>query len=219
MCPQNRFFGFHLVGCAPNQFFGFHSASAGFFEEKTLKTVFGTSFPVEKVIFIFVGPHSNGEKWSRLPKIIFHGYLGKYCLFQENSYMKTIQNFISYKKDYIDFCCQTTPSLQNGHVLPQIVFRNFFNIHEVLLLESILFRKKILWRINMVLIKFSLNVLLFEKLRNECKILPFFQRLCVLSRTTQVQLPSFTFVACNYGGLWHKSSATRLLETDGTLYT
>ncbi len=42
-------------------------------------------------------------------------------------------------------------------------------IYEVLLLESILIRKKILWRINFVLIKFLLNTLLFEKLRNEFK--------------------------------------------------
>ncbi len=40
--------------------------------------------------------------------------------------MKNIQNPISYKKIYIDFCRQTLPSPQNGHVLPQIVFRSFF---------------------------------------------------------------------------------------------
>ncbi len=39
-------------------------------------------------------------------------------------------------------------------------------IYEVLLLESILNRKKILWRINFVLIKFSQNALLFQKSRN-----------------------------------------------------
>ncbi len=43
------------------------------------------------------------------------------------------------------------------------------NIHEVLLLEGILIRKKILWRINFVLIKFLLCALLFEKSRNEYK--------------------------------------------------
>ncbi len=43
------------------------------------------------------------------------------------------------------------------------------NIHEVLLLGSMFIRKKILWRINFVLIKFSPNVLFFVKLPNECK--------------------------------------------------
>ncbi len=53
-------------------------------------------------------------------------------------------------------------------------FRNFFhhklkNIHKVFLLESIFIWMKILCRINFVLIKFSSNVSLFEKLHNECK--------------------------------------------------
>ncbi len=43
------------------------------------------------------------------------------------------------------------------------------NIHEVLLLESILIRNKILWRINSIFIKFSLNALLFMKSWNQCK--------------------------------------------------
>ncbi len=43
--------------------------------------------------------------------------------------MENIQNLISYKKVCIDFCRQTPTSPQNGHVLPQMVFRNFFNIN------------------------------------------------------------------------------------------
>ncbi len=43
------------------------------------------------------------------------------------------------------------------------------DIHWVLLFESKLTLKKILWTLNFGLIKFSLNTLLFEKLRNECK--------------------------------------------------
>ncbi len=53
-------------------------------------------------------------------------------------------------------------------------FSQFFQhklkkICEVFLLESIIIRKKILWRINFVLIKFLLNALLFKKLQNEYK--------------------------------------------------
>ncbi len=54
------------------------------------------------------------------------------------------------------------------------------NIHDVLLLKSILIRKTILW-INFVLIEFSISALLFEKSSCECKN-PI--RPCVLSRTT-----------------------------------
>ncbi len=41
--------------------------------------------------------------------------------------MKNIRNLFSYlKKGYIDFCCQTPPSSQNGHVRPQIILSSFF---------------------------------------------------------------------------------------------
>ncbi len=88
--------------------------------------------------------------------------------------MKNNENLISYKKVYIDFYRQAPPSLQNGHVISQMVFSQIFqhklkNIREVFLLESILIRKKTLCRINFVLLKFSPNGLLFEKLQNECK--------------------------------------------------
>ncbi len=57
------------------------------------------------------------------------------------------------------------------------------NIHEVFPLKSILTWKKILWRINFVLIKFSPNVLLFEKLQNECKNPSFLHKVtCIKAR-------------------------------------
>ncbi len=40
--------------------------------------------------------------------------------------MKNIQNLNNNKKDYIDFCLQTSAFPRNGYVLPQMVFRNFF---------------------------------------------------------------------------------------------
>ncbi len=39
--------------------------------------------------------------------------------------MKNIQNADVYKIGYIDFCRQTPPSSQNGHVLPQMGFSQF----------------------------------------------------------------------------------------------
>ncbi len=50
------------------------------------------------------------------------------------------------------------------------------NIYEVLLLKSVLIRKKILRRINFILIKFLLNKLFLEKLTNECKKPLFFHK-------------------------------------------
>ncbi len=79
---------------------------------------------IEKVIFIFVIGHPILWKMVMLPKIIFHGFL-----FWKNCYTKNIQNIISLKIVYTDFCCQTPPSPQNGNVIPQVVFFNFFNIN------------------------------------------------------------------------------------------
>ncbi len=63
------------------------------------------------------------------------------------------------------------------------------NIHEVLLLESILIWKEILWRINFVLIKFSLNVLLFEKSWNECKNPSFLHKaMCIESNQSSMKM-------------------------------
>ncbi len=59
------------------------------------------------------------------------------------------------------------------------------NFHKVFPLENILIRKKILWRINFVLIKFSPNALLFEKLQNECKNSSVSIKLHVLGQTMQ----------------------------------
>ncbi len=85
--------------------------------------------------------------------------------------MKNIQNLIFYKKVYIDFCCQTPLSLKmvvSSHNWFFAIFSHKLkNICKVFLLESILSRKKILWRINFFLIKFSPNTLLFEKLQNQ----------------------------------------------------
>ncbi len=62
-----------------------------------------------------------------------------------------------------------------------IFYHKLKNIHAVLLLESILIQKKILWRINYVLTKFLLNALLFEKSRNKCKNPSFLQKATCIS--------------------------------------
>ncbi len=64
----------------------------------------------------------------------------------------------------------------------QVFQHKLKNFREIFLLKSILIRKRILWRINFVLIKFLPNALLFEKLQNECKNLSFLHKFtCIRS--------------------------------------
>ncbi len=104
----------------------------------------------------------------------------------------------------------------NGHVLLQMVFRNFFNIklkniREVFLLDGILIWKKILWRINFVLIKFLLNALLFEKSWNECKNLLFLHKAMCIEldhNSMKMQHGLSTFLALYSRRLWFLSWRT-----------
>ncbi len=55
------------------------------------------------MLFMFVNQCPIPSKMVMSPKIIYHGYIGKYCGFFQT---KNIQNFIYYKKGYIDNCHQ-----------------------------------------------------------------------------------------------------------------
>ncbi len=66
--------------------------------------------------------------------------------------------------------------------LSQFFQRKLKNVYEVLLPESILIQKKILWRINLVLIKCSPNAFLFEKLQDDCENPSFLHKVtCIRS--------------------------------------
>ncbi len=65
------------------------------------------------------------------------GVFKNIVFFRKNCQMKNIQNLISYEEGYIDFCLQTSPSLQNGRVLPQMVFHRFFNKNTVFFLKLV----------------------------------------------------------------------------------
>ncbi len=105
-------------------------SQCGGFWGKNVKAVFGTPFPIEKVIFIFVLQHPIPWKMAMSPKnYLLRLFWKKNFFFEKNCYMKQIQNLISYNKVYTDFCRQTPPSPQNDHILSQMVFRNFFNIN------------------------------------------------------------------------------------------
>ncbi len=126
-----------------------------------------------KVYIHFCCPTSHSLKNGHDPKNFFPRHFGKYCFNWKNCYTKNIQNLISYKKVNVDFCNQTPLPLKmvmSSHEwFSQFFQHKLKNICEVFLLASILIWKKILWRINFVLTKFSPNALLFKKLQNECK--------------------------------------------------
>ncbi len=120
------------------------------FGRKNFKVIFGTPFPIEKVISIFVVSTPHSLKNGHAPKIIFHSYFGKYWFLSPDC---------TFPPKWL---CPPTNS-----------FSQFFqlklkNIRAVFLLKSVLIRKKILWIINFVFTKFSPNVLFFGKLQNEC---------------------------------------------------
>ncbi len=54
--------------------------------------------------------------------------------------MKNTKNVDAHKKGYTDFCRQTSPSPQNGHVLPQMDFPQFPT--KILLFSKNLFYNK-----------------------------------------------------------------------------
>ncbi len=114
-------------------------------------------------------PHSltNGH-----PEFIFRSYFGKYCFLKKNCHIKIFKTPFLTKKFILIFVARHPISLKIVMSSHKWFFLQSFqhklkNIHEVFLLESILIRKKILWRINFVLKKFSPNALLFDKLQNE----------------------------------------------------
>ncbi len=81
------------------------------------------------------------------------------------------------------------------------------NIHEISLLESIRIRKKILWRINFVFIKYLLNAFLFEESRNKCKNPSFLHKTTRNEwdhGTTKMRCCLSTFMTWNYRGVWYR---------------
>ncbi len=124
-------------------------------------------------------------------KILF-GFFFKILLYKKYSKPHSLQKSLYW------FLLPGTPFHSKWLRLPVSGFSQLFqhklkNNRRVFLLKSILIWKKILWRINFVLAKFSLNVLFFKKLQNECENPSFHHKLTC--RSIQAQLSSFTFMA------------------------
>ncbi len=118
-------------------------------------------------------------------------------------------------KNHEQLCriCQTVINLSRVIIISwkpkSIVFEcKLKNIHKVLPCESILIRKKSLWRINFDLIKFLSTALLFEKLRNDCKNPLFLCKVMRIESDYADAVTKFTFVACNCRGLCYRDGAT-----------
>ncbi len=139
------------------------------------------------------------------PKIIFRGYFGKYCFLKKLLYEKYAKPHFLQNSLYIIFLSPNTP-FPSKWSCPLNGFSQFFqhklkNIREVFRL-NVLNRKKTLWRINFVLIKFSPNALFLKNYRMNAKFHYFSIRLCVLGQTTQAQLSRFTFMTLYSRMLW-----------------
>ncbi len=152
------------------------------------------------------------------PKNYFSQLFWKiFFYFKKLLHKKYWKPHLSQKSSY--WFLSPEPASHSGHVLSANGFSQLFqhklkNIRKVFLFESILIRKKMLWRINFVLIKFSPNAILFEKLQNECKNPAFLhkvtcirpepsRRSCQVSHSWLYTLGCFdnAYVNCNMIGL------------------
>ncbi len=117
--------------CAPkNGFLAFIQLVLwGFFEKKISKSYSVPHFPKKRLPSFLSSDTLLPKNWlSQTPsppprqKNYFSQLFWKILFFLLNCCMKNIQNLISDKKIYIDFCHHTPTSPQNGHVLPQVFF-------------------------------------------------------------------------------------------------
>ncbi len=112
MCPQNHFFS------------GLSLTVLGFWEKK-LQTVFVTHFPPKKIVFIFVVRCLLPSKIDMPPKIIFLCYFGIFFFFWKKLLNEKYSKRQCLRKTLYWFLSPDAPSLQNGHVLPQMGFSQF----------------------------------------------------------------------------------------------
>ncbi len=130
MCPQNLFFDFHSVSCrgkcAPKTCFSTSIQPARLLLRKKLKKYSVPHFPQKRFLSFFVIRHLTPVKNTHVLEIIFRDYFGKYCFSQKNCKMKNMQNLISYKKSYIDFCRQAPLPLKTVVSSHKWFFQVFF---------------------------------------------------------------------------------------------
>ncbi len=98
------------------------------FWRKNFKAVSRTLFSIKRFYSFLSSDTPIPWKMVMSAKIFFSRLFWKMLFLLRKMYEKySILHFL--QKIYIDFCGQTTPSCQNGHVIPQMVFHNFFNVN------------------------------------------------------------------------------------------
>ncbi len=131
MSPPYFFFGNNrsnrttdVVENVPQSWFsGFHSSGTGVFEEKISKPYSVPYFPKKRLYsFLSSIPHSL-KKWSYFQKLFFTVILENIVFFFKLLYEKYLKSHFLQKKFILIFVTK------NGHVPPQMVFSNFFNIN------------------------------------------------------------------------------------------
>ncbi len=127
---NSLFTAFHLPMCTSLMVF-----SCG----KNLKTVFGTPFSTENVIFIFVIRRPVPSEVVRPPKIIFRSYFQTYCFF-EKIFEQRYSNFSAYKKVTLIFVARRPVPLKQSCPYTN-GFLQFFK--KILLFLKNLFNSKI----------------------------------------------------------------------------
>ncbi len=134
-----------------------------------------------RIWFFFTNPHTGRMK-ARNPVLGAH-FLPYQWFYWTDCFQKK-KNWFTHvwtRTNHVNLM-KISSIIINGKSRNVIFYCKLKNIHQVLLLKSILIRKKILWRVNFVLIKLSLNVLLFEKSWNECKNPSFLHKaICIES--------------------------------------
>ncbi len=114
----------------PKQVFWLSFNRYGSFWGKNFKTVFGTPFPVEKVVFIFVifwkivmPQNINFRSYT------YWNFFFFFFFFEKSCYMENMQNLISFIKKFILIFVTRHPFLSKWNSPPTNGFSQFFNIN------------------------------------------------------------------------------------------
>ncbi len=137
-CPKN--------GHVPKIFFRHFFRKLLFSSKKLLdEKIFKTSFPIKKVIFIFVARCPLLSKGTWLPKIVFHSFLGKYSFFLKKKLCQIKGNKFNfrYRFFYLSTSCFIKPFLYvilNTNSF--VIYMNSFVLLQKLDLSSVVHKKR-----------------------------------------------------------------------------
>ncbi len=115
--------------CPWNWFLGFHSAIMVFFRKKFQSRIL---YPIShrRGYIHFSCPMPHSLKNCHAPQKLFFAVILKNIVFFEKNVKQKLFKTSFFTNNFILIFVTRYPlSLQNGHVLPQMVFRSFFNVN------------------------------------------------------------------------------------------